>query len=409
MFEQELRQLLDEPASPFSDDLDISANSITSGPQNNATINRQQRNSLNNNNNNINTNRTQPASTDIAPNQLHQARNEAHPYRKQVRNNNNNNNNDNNKTLSPMDLLQKIYSQTTNIAKQTNKNTIQQTLKEAIKREGPKEIETSQATITIKKDPSTNLDNVKKIIQEEWVEKQKQLSPTMWEDKKQEFIYVQFLNNSVKRTFLDNIKEHQLLKSIKLGDQKDSRLHYIRRPVKIEIARVRESMNMQTIITTLQTACNNNIKITNIKEGKPHNITKTRIVSFLTDAPGLNEITEKMRWKIPYFDITNNIKATLFMKISCKPWLCKDCFMIGNHSCKGKSCGKCASTDHTTKDCNQEEFCSNCHIKGHSARDAHCQQYLNLLIRNLVQMDVPDSYLIKENRMNILLENIQLK
>lgn len=354
---------------------------------------------------NNNNNQTNYAPYDITPDQrFGQSNNQRnHPYQRPRPQQNNNNN------LTTPQLLNKIYLQTTNISKQTNRNTINQLLKDGIKREGLKETEASQATITIIKDNSLNTDLIKTFINNMWVKTEQQLCPSIWEEKKRGFIFVQFMNNETKMAFLNSIKHDPFIDNIKNGKQIDSKSHYTKRLIRIEVNRVRENMKLETILKTIQIACGNKIIIENLKEGKLHNGNKTKIVSFYTDANGLTNIADKMKWKIPYYDTSKNIKATLFIKINSKPWLCKDCFTIGNHQCKGKCCGKCSSENHQTKDCDQNEYCINCKIPGHSARDTHCQTYINMLIRNLVQMDIPNSIYAKESRINNLIENIQLK
>lgn len=339
---------------------------------------------------------------DVTPNQQFRTNNVSvrnHPYK----------NPRERKEMSTPEILNKILLQTTNISKQTNKNTITQALKDGIKKEGAKEEITSLATITIVKDANYNLETIKQFVNEEWIKKQQQLLPPIWEDKKQNLVYIQFINANTKIAFLKNAKTHPIINNTVNGSQPESKLHYIKKPVRIEISRVREHMNVETIVKTIQTACGNNIKIDNLKEGKLHNGTKTKIVSFQTDGESLSNIVEKMSWKVPYYDASNNIRANLFIKINAKPWLCKDCFAIGNHVCKNKCCGKCGSGDHITKDCNQQEFCNNCRIPGHSAKDGHCQTYLNMLIRNLVQMDIPTQLYNKDHKITNLIDNIQLK
>lgn len=339
------------------------------------------------------------AQYDVTPDQRFRQPIRHHPYQRPREN----------KKLTASEMLNKIYSQTTNISSQTNKNTINQLLKEGIKKEGAKEIETSLATITITKDDNTNMDIVKNIINNEWVTQHNQLLPPTWEDKKQGLIFVQFINSDTKKVFLNMIKDNNIVKNIKHGDQPESKHHYTKRPVRIEVNRVRENMNTETIVKAIKTACGENIKIMNLKEGKLHNGNKTKIIAFYTDASGLSNIADKMRWKIPYYDANKNIKANLFIKINSKPWICKECFAIGNHNCRGKCCGKCSADNHLTKDCDQQEYCPNCKTTGHCARDTHCITYINMLIRNLVQMDIPNSVYNKESRIANLIENIQLK
>lgn len=348
------------------------------------------------------------SSYDVTPNErfIQNRRNERreHPYKQRTTASKKQQ-----QALTPEQIMNKILMQTTNISKQTNRNTINQTLKEGIKKEGCKELEMGQATITIKKDNNFDLESCKQIINNEWVNTLHQLPPPIWEDKKRQLIFIQFINCETKISFLNSMKQQSIINNIKDGLQPNAKTHFTRRPVRIEINNVRQNMNKETIIKTIQTACGSKIVMNDLKEGKLHQQSHTKIISFLTDAAGVVTIADKMKWKLPYYDATKNVRANLYLKINAKPFTCRDCFAIGVHNCKGKCCTKCASDNHLTRDCDQEEFCSNCNMDGHSAKDKHCPRYLNTLIRNLVQMDIPAGIFNKESRIVNLIENIQLK
>lgn len=394
--------LEDDQMSQFSDDIQMTHSTPIALPNGNAeNSTNPNKNKANDNNKNNNTN-----PTPYAPNQIHQQRKETersfHPYK---RPNNSNNLNE----LTQEQILRKILTQTTSISKQTNSNTINQLLREEIKKEGLKEIELALATITIKPNQDLNLEKSKKIVEDIWVKENKQLMPPMWLDKKRDLIYAQFINWEAKKNFLNKAKKNIIIKNIINGEDIEGTEHYNRRLIKIEISRVRENMNSESIIKTIKMACKSDMYITDTREGKIHNISKTKIVSFLTNAAGFEEINGKLKWKIPYQDQNKNIKANLYAKINAKPWLCKDCNTIGTHNCKGRSCGRCNSGEHLTKDCTNIEFCINCHQTGHAAKDNHCKTYLKTIARNIAQMDIPASYLVKDNKINILIDNLQLK
>lgn len=303
--------------------------------------------------------------------------------------------------------LAQIQEATSNIERSTNNQNIKTSLAEAIRSHGKKEKTLRQSTISCNNE---NIDTkeISNTIDEEWVFKSNQAPVTYWNDKK--YLHCQFINNEAKLLFMaSNIPSMpQLLNRIMpMNDQGE---HFRRRPVRIIINNLRPSINAEKVIAIIKNCTDFDTEITEIRDGSPHPITKTRSLFFRINAHGLRILIDKMDGEIPYADKDTKVKARLRAKINCKPWQCKQCFMLGIHECPGKRCKNCANKDHLTKDCPSGlRFCGNCKKKGHRSTDLHCPAFLNEVAKEIRKMDIPmEMFEVKESRLN-LAKCIQLK
>lgn len=331
---------------------------------------------------------------------------QAQEYDVMPRHSNNNNRAEVTETNGQAALAQ-IHESTSNIERIANNKAIRETLADILREQGIKEKVIRQSTISfINKNIDTK--EISKTIDSEWVFSLNQAPVTVWNDK--DYLHCQFIDNEAKINFLASgiaSKPPLTDRAIPMNEYGEN---FKRRPIRMIINNVRPAIKTERVVEILRNCTDFDTDLTEIKDGSPHPVTKTRSIFFKINGHGLRVIVEKLNGEIPYAEKENHVKARLRTKINCKPWQCKDCLALGVHQCEGKRCKNCSNKGHTTKEClSKTKFCGNCKRKGHRSNDIHCQSYLNEIGRELRKMDIPmDMFATKESRTN-LAKCIQLK
>lgn len=303
--------------------------------------------------------------------------------------------------------LAQIQESTLNIERNSNKQAIKDVLAETLREQGKKEKVIRLSTVSFSnKDIDTKL--ISDTINEEWVFKLNQAPTTFWNDK--EFIHCQFINNEAKINFLASGITKLPNLANRATPMNNEGENFRRRPIRLIINNLRPSIKTERVVEILKNCTDFDTDIQDVKDGKPHPVTKSRSLFFRINGHGLRIIIDKLNGEIPYADRTSQVKARLRVKINCKPWQCRDCHALGFHQCEGKRCKNCSSKNHLTKDCQSKlRFCGNCKQKGHRSSDIHCASYLNEIGKELRKMEIPmDMFESKDSRLN-LAKSIQLK
>lgn len=319
------------------------------------------------------------------------------------------NNNGNNNSYEPngQQLMALIHQSTGNIERIQNSKYIRETLADAILIHGKKEKSLRQSTISYA-NKDINPKDISAIIDNEWVFKLNQAPVTYWNDK--ENLNCQFIDFEAKANFLNSgihLKPPMFERMMQANEQGE---HFKRRPIRIVINNVRPSINTTRLMEIMKNCTDFDTEITDLKDGSPHPVTKSRSVFFRINAHGLRILLEKLNGEIPYADKTGPAKARLRIRINCKPWQCKDCATIGTHQCEGRKCRNCANKGHNTKECQSTtKFCGNCKKRGHRSTDLHCPTYLNEVAKEIRKMAIPiDMFENKQLRLS-LAKSVQLK
>ena len=134
-----------------------------------------------------------------------------------------------------------------------------------------------------------------------------------------------------------------------------------------------------------------------------------RTISLKVNSQAFWDIFVTSNGIVPFQD--GKIRTNLFFRVNCRPWQCRDCFFIRHHpTCSGKACAKCGNNDHQSNNCPKKtRFCRTCNRPGHSARDSHCPKYLNEVAKEIRKHDLPLEFFEDSDRVNQLVEQIQLK
>lgn len=304
------------------------------------------------------------------------------------------------KPFNGQTALAQIQEATSNIERMVNNRSIKDALAEAIRVQGRKEKLLRQSTISFDK---TGIDTkeISAWIDEEWVFKLKQAPVTYWSDK--QFLNCQFINMEAKQSYLASGLNSKPIFADKLTPMNDLGEHFRRRPVRIIINNVRPAINTDRVIEIIKNCADFDTTITEVKDGKPHPVTKTRSIFFRVNGHGLTMLIDKMDGEIPYSDKNSHIKTRLRLKVNCKPWQCRDCFSLGIHECEGRKCRNCGSKAHLTKECSSGlKYCVNCKKRGHRASDLHCPTYLNEIAKELRKMEIPTE-MLEEKQLRITL------
>lgn len=306
-------------------------------------------------------------------------------------------------------ILSIIHEKAANIEQITHKNDIAKTIENTIARMARTERDNNLSTITITKDENKlNYEQIIKEVEDLWIDKFEGAPTTHWQDKMN--TYIQFINPIAKNTFIEILKKEKDNPLKNNIPNIDSKSQYTKKPIRLEITGVKGNIVAKKIEETIRKNVSKEAKISDFREGKTSFHTKTKIISFLANGEALNDLMKEMKWTIPYYNKTTGTRARFNLKINCKPWLCRDCFAIGRHECQGRKCAKCGNKDHPTKECTSPtKFCTNCHKKGHKARDIHCPTYLHNLTKNLMKTDIP-AHLLENNKTRAeIIDKLQLK
>lgn len=308
---------------------------------------------------------------------------------------------------STPNVLEVLNEKITNIEIINTSQLKKQLLNNGIKTLGEREAKLRESTITIE-----HFNNDAKVVEDlekNWVDRLEQAPLQYWSDK--EFSYIQFPNNDVKLEFL----ELYLSKPTELITSKISILpaneltgqHITRRAVKCEITNVNSRISVDKINQVLNTTLHGGDKVIAVREGKQHQNTRNRSIMFNTNSVGIRKIIQEMDGYIQINLPTLRIKSKLNIKIQCKPWVCKDCFSLGKHDCKGKICGNCGSAGHAFKECKaNKRHCNNCKKTGHKAKDPHCSAYQNEIIKELRRMDIPCDMMTNKTKRELLINHL---
>lgn len=147
-----------------------------------------------------------------------------------------------------------------------------------------------------------------------------------------------------------------------------------------------------------------------IREGSKHSSRDTRSLIFDVNSEGFRHLFSDLNGSINYIDLDSDINYILRFKVSCKPWQCPACFVIGRHSCKGRLCANCGAKSHDKHNCKAASYrCSNCLTIGHRAKDYTCPIYTSYLIRNLMRTDIPMEYYKNPHLRARLIDSMILK
>lgn len=304
-------------------------------------------------------------------------------------------------------IIDVIHEKASNIEQATNYNNIKARLNESIRALGKNEKQLRLSTITIRLNNELDLEKISCLIEKEWTEEMRQISPTYWQDK--EHIYVQFNSQQDKDTYLRVIDEDHTIKSLLLAPNTRG-CHFQRAMVKIELPNVSLSIHLDKIKSMINNTARPECKFTELKEGKQIAQTRKRAITLKSNGEGLRHLLLTLNGAVPYVNTANKLRTKIQIRINCRPWLCKDCFVINRHQCQGRLCGNCGSKDHQTSQCQTKtKYCSNCKKRGHRAKDPHCQMYLNEVIKQVRKMDIPIDFFENKELRNILINTIKIK
>lgn len=303
--------------------------------------------------------------------------------------------------------LAQIQEATSNIERLENNRSIKEALAEAIRTQGRKEKALRESTISFN-NVGIDTKDISNWIDEEWVFKLKQAPVTYWNDK--QFLNCQFINIEAKQSYLASGLNNKPILADKLVPMNENGEHFRRRAVRMIINNVRPAVNTDRVIEIIKNCTDFDTELTEIKDGKPHPVTKTRSIFFRVNGHGLMVLIDKLDGEIPYSDKNSHVKTRLRVKVNCKPWQCRDCFAIGIHQCEGKKCRNCANKSHMTKDCTGGlKYCGNCRKRGHRSTDLHCPTYLNEIAKEIRKMDIPIRMLEEKQLRLSLAKCVQLK
>lgn len=305
-------------------------------------------------------------------------------------------------------ILDLIYEKTANVESSTVAKDVKESIKEFLASQAKRERAIRDSTIAVKH--SEHWGHTELIAEvDAWIEKMEQLPPTYWQDK--ELSYCQFNHKDFKVSFLDHVNQHgsQQLKDNLLRANSFGR-HFSRKPARIEMANVKHNIKLERIKELLELASTIGDPITEIREGKPHAVTKARSILFKAGASNMTQLFGVLDGALPYNNKATKTRTRIQMKINVKPWQCHDCFAFGQHQCEGKKCLQCGEKGHTTKDCRTKtKTCANCRKKGHKAKDAQCPQYLREITKEIRKIDLPLEFYEDKKQRDQLLGCLQYK
>lgn len=316
------------------------------------------------------------------------------------------------KTHETSSILDLIHEKVCNVEQTNNRYSITVALNDTLKQLSKRERSNRDSTITFINGEKIDHNKITSELENRWCEEQKQPPISFWQDKLH--TYCQFITPTNKNSFLDFLMMDNKLVPIKelLAKPNKEGFYFTRRPVKIELNMVRGNIRTDIIKEQLTKILGKESEIMELKESKPHNITKSRSIYFKIQADAFSILFKELDGAIPYTNKATNTRTRLYAKINVKPWQCRDCFAFSNgmHQCQGKICVQCGNKGHDSKDCKAKtKFCPNCKRKGHKAKEPHCQTYLNELAKEIRKLDIPLEFFEDKDLRYMLVKNISIK
>lgn len=303
-------------------------------------------------------------------------------------------------------ILDSIFEKTANIESNSNANNVKDTVLDILRTTAHKELKLRENTITMRRNDSMDHNKLIEII-DQWSEQHKQLPPTAWQDKERS--YFQFDSIETKEALLCLLNGKAEFKELVVKYSGEGE-YFRRKPVRVEINNVRSNIKLDRIKEILTLATGSDKTIMDLREGKPHAITRNRSIMFKVLAEEVVTLFDTLDGEITYSNKGEEKRIKLRMRINVKPWQCKDCYAFGLHKCEGKKCANCGAKDHQSKECRAKtKWCSNCKKKGHKARDTHCSTYLNEVAKEIRKIDIPSNFLESPSMRNRLYKTLQFK
>lgn len=312
--------------------------------------------------------------------------------------------------MAQNNLLDIIVEKTSNTEGYTNAATIKENLSEIVKTMSKREKIVRESTIMLKLSGTITSEKITQLIEDSYCSQNSKASASYWFDK--EHVYAQFISQAAKEQFLDWIQNNSRATDIRdaILPPNDNGEHLTRKPIRVIINNVRRNIKADIVEQSFKRILvDTSNSLQNFREGKPNAITGTRAIMFNTDSEGFKQIFGTLEGAIPYVSTIHNVKTKLYPKVNCKPWACNNCYEFGKHECKGKTCAKCGTTGHLTKDCeNATKYCNNCKRRGHRAKDAHCPTYLGEVSKELRKVCIPMEYFTeKDLRFHFIKHHLQ--
>lgn len=319
------------------------------------------------------------------------------------------NNINNQSTSNNQTILDVILEKTSNLEHSANANSIRQSIKAAIKEHSIVERQVRSKTITFNFKTDKELEQITEAILG-WTTLTMRGPVSIRNAKDKAFI--QMASIADKDALIDWIKMTDNSNILKTSLTKPTyeNLYFERLPIKVELNNIGTHISLEKVKETIESCLQSDTrsKIIYIKDGKINTFTKKRTISMKINGSAFSQLFINLNAMIPLID--GKLKVTLFPRINCRPWQCGSCFMIGQHTCPGKSCANCGNTDHTAKDCKKKtKFCKNCNRAGHRARDASCPKYLSEVSKEIRKYDFPLEVLSDSDMCTLLVKQIQLK
>lgn len=289
--------------------------------------------------------------------------------------------------MSEETILNVILEKASNVERSCQRNNVQKYIIEQMKIAARRERKAREATIIIDHNDQLGSQAIVNKIEALWVHDAAGPPVAFWSSKTSTF--AEFDSKSSKATFLECLAsqdKHYGLIINQIKKPNDLGEHYSRLPVRFEIANVPVRVDSQNIIKCIKSCLSLGSNVESMKEGKEHN--NTRSIFFKANQKATTDILWKLDGAINI--ISNETRIKIYPKITARPYLCKDCFTIGTHTCKGKLCANCSASSHANDKCKAKtKTCANCKAKGHRAKETHCPKYLQAVVNEIRKMDIP--------------------
>lgn len=301
-------------------------------------------------------------------------------------------------------ILDIILEKACNAEKTIQRTSVQKYILEQLKIAARRERKARESTIIIDHNDKLGSQEIVNKVEALWLRDAAGPPVAFWSSKMSTF--VEFDNRSSKITFLECLASQdneygaiisQIKKPNELGE------HYARLQVRFEIANVPSRVTMQNVMSCLKSCLSVGANVDSPKEGKEHN--HNRSIFFRAN----QKATKDIIWNLDgVVNVTSNeTRIRVYPKVMARPYLCKECFAIGTHTCKGKVCANCGASSHTRDKCKAKtKTCANCKTKGHRAKEQHCPKYLQAVLNEVRKMDIPMAVYEEEAMRHIFAKNL---
>lgn len=302
-----------------------------------------------------------------------------------------------------------------NVSENLEKQLVISKLNPAIRTMSIVEKNLRDSTITLNTRKKTQMKELIELINDDW----KAFKPFFWHNETN--LHIKFSSNKAKLEFLRKLAlTSKRSKNITLLMTRPNNFghHFKRKLIQLKIETIKSNIQPSDIIKILlnyEQPYAVFIEPIEIRTVGSEQIVPCKTIYFKTNGAGFHLIFAMLNGLLGISSKKGFENIMLDFKLSVKPLMCTDCFQISStHICNGRICLYCGSKNHIKSNCTSAaKCCSNCKLarkkaRGHCAQDVYCPVFIDAIVKELQELDIPIQFFEDETLRQILINSLIL-